>query len=100
MSGLTVLQGKLNEDIEDETISKMVRSFKDQKNRFGKNRKTAHLLTSVSRYLNSRKADMKGIKFYNYFESCPYWSKNVPQQKKFRESLIEALIDASNQIYR
>ena len=29
MSGLTVLQGKLNEPVEDKTIAKMVRSFRE-----------------------------------------------------------------------
>lgn len=43
---------------------------------------------------------MDRIKFYDYFESCPYWVKNKPQQRKFRDSLVEALSETSNQIYR
>ncbi|MGJ8725137.1 MAG: S1 family peptidase [Roseibacillus sp.] len=95
-SGLSVLQGKLGDDLEDETVEKMVASFKRQKYRFGNNGETRALLSSVSGYLNSRKAEMDRIRFYHYFQDCPYWSTNVADQKEFRADLIEAMNEAFN----
>lgn len=97
-SGLTVFQGKIHQQLSDDRITEMVNSFKKEKGTFGHNKKTAELLSSISRYLSFRKQDIDRIKFYDYFNSCPYWSTNVPRQKVFRENLIEALDKTTKQI--
>ena len=98
MSALAILKGDFSYKHDDTTIQRLVTSFRNQKNRFGKNKKTADLFTTVARYLTARKKKIARMKFYNYFHTCPYWTTSLPQQNAFRDLLIEALTEASAEI--
>lgn len=100
MSGLEILKGNLSIKNEDVTIQRLVTSFRNKKSRFGRNNKTAELFSSVARYLSDRKKTIIRMKFYNYFQTCPYWDTSLPQQNAFRDRLIEDLTETSLEIKR